>query len=488
MSGASLVWFRHDLRLDDQPALRGAVDRGAPVVPVFIWSPEEDGGWPEGSATRWWLHHSLAAFAGELERCGSRLIIRRGPALPALIALADETGARALFHNRRYEPSALLHDQAVTRGLHAAGLVVESFPGNVLFEPGTITTSTGTPYQVFTPFWRTLQARGEPVEPLLAPKAVSAPVAWPPSLPLDELALLPRIDWDAGLRATWRPGAAGGEIALRSFLEHAIDGYETRRDLCAEEGTSRLSPWLNRGDISPRSVWHRAQGTSSDGRRDHVTVDVEPFLRQLAWREFAQHLLYHFPMTPDQPLRSSFEDFPWRDDQQTLHAWQHGTTGYPLVDAGMRQLWQTGWMHNRVRMVVASFLVKDLLHPWQAGARWFWDTLVDANLANNTLGWQWCAGCGADAAPFFRIFNPTRQGTRFDPDGTYVSRWVPELARVPARWIHEPAKAPAGVLRDAIVRLGIDYPYPLVDHAAARKRALDALSRTQRQSRKKSDS
>lgn len=412
---ASIVWFRLDLRLADNPALNAAVQRGGPVIPVFIWAPEEEGNWPPGAASRWWLHHSLKSLATGL----GGLIIRRGPSLDALRQLVKETGATAVFWNRRYEPALIARDTKVKQALIADGLKVDSFNSALLFEPWEL-----KPYKVFTPFWRACLAKG-----VGGPRSVVATLGertrQSASLQLDELGLLPKPNWASNF--PWQPGEAGALQQLRRFKPAA---YRKNRDLPAIAGTSRLSPHLHFGEISPRQVWH--------------AVANEDYRRQLIWREFAHHLLYHFPYTPEKPLRLEFENFPWRKDAKALKAWQRGRTGFPLVDAGMRELWTTGWMHNRVRMVAASFLVKDLLIPWQEGARWFWDTLVDADLANNTLGWQWVAGCGADAAPFFRIFNPATQAEKFDPDGAYVRRWAKESVK------------------------------PIVDHATARNRALDA--------------
>jgi deoxyribodipyrimidine photo-lyase len=316
---------------------------------------------------------------------------------------------------------------------------------------------------------------GEPAEPQPAPTKLAASEKWPASLALGELRIEPRIPWDTGMRKSWSPGAAGAAREIERFLADGLEDYTTERDRPDHAGTSRLSPFLHFGEIGPRQVWYAVRRATRERHpRKHKEI-AEPFLRQLVWREFAHHLLYHYPNTVTEPLREEFAAFPWHEDPLGLRAWQRGATGYPYIDAGMRQLWTTGWMHNRVRMAVASFLVKDLLIPWQLGAQWFWDTLVDADLANNTLGWQWTAGCGADAAPFFRIFNPVGQGERFDPEGSYVRQWVPELAKLPGEWIHKPWEAPAGVLQAAGVELGETYPRPIVDHAAARKRALEAL-------------
>jgi deoxyribodipyrimidine photo-lyase len=444
------------------------------VIPCFIWSPDDDQPWPPGGASRWWLHQSLTQFQESLRRVGSRLILRSGPTVAALTSLIEETGATAVFWVRRYEPAARRLEEQVQRALQARGVATAAFSGVLLFEPEAIRTQTGKPYQVFSAFWRRCLREPEPEPTRPAPTRLPAPTRWPASVELAELRLEPTIDWAGGLRETWQPGEAGAHERLRRFLAAALRNYDTGRNRPDWEGTSRLSPHLHFGEISPRQVWTAVRQTAA---RSPTALDVERYLTELGWREFAHHLLFHLPHTPEQPLRQEFNRFPWVEDRALLRAWQRGRTGYPIVDAGMRQLWHTGWMHNRVRMIVASFLTKDLLLSWQHGAKWFWDTLVDADLANNTLGWQWTAGCGADAAPYFRIFNPVSQGKRFDPDGAYVRRWVPELARLPNRWIHRPWEAPASVLKQAAVTLGTTYPRPAVNHAAARARAREAFHR-----------
>ncbi len=355
-------------------------------------------------------------------------------------------------------------------GLTDDGVEAKSFNSGLLFEPWEIENQQGGPYKVFTPFWKACMKRPEPAEPVTVPARLAAPTSWPESEDLDNFALLPDINWDEEIRRFWQPGETGALQRLEEFLGEGVQNYAGDRDIPAKDATSRLSAHLHFGELSPRTVWHEtrhAPGPMGKGR--------EAFLREVGWREFGYHLLYHFPHTPGAPLRDEFKEFPWQHNDEMREAWQRGRTGYPIVDAGMRQLWRTGWMHNRVRMIVASFLVKDLRIAWQEGARWFWDTLVDADLANNTLGWQWAAGCGADAAPYFRVFNPALQAERFDPDGAYVRQWLPELDALPAKWIHKPGKAPDDVLEKAGVRLGETYPEPIVDHAKARERALAAF-------------
>jgi deoxyribodipyrimidine photo-lyase len=471
---AAIVWLRHDLRLADNPALQAACRRGEPIVPVFVWAPEEEGAWPPGSASRWWLHQSLAQVAEEFHVAGTQLVIRRGSSLAELERVAKATGANAIFWNRRYEPAAIARDQEIEEGLRAAGLEVESCNASLLYEPWTIHNKAGRPFRVFTPFWKTCLAAAEPAKPLPSQRRLTAPSRQPESVPLTALALEPTLNWTAGLRAAWKPGSAGAEAELKRFLRDALLTYPEGRNRPDLPSTSRLSPYLHFGEISPRQVWHAVKRFAESKSVSAGVWRDWQFLTELGWREFAHHLLFHFPHTPEQPLRPEFARFLGRKNPVWLHAWQRGQTGYPFVDAGMRELWATGWMHNRARMVAASFLVKNLLLPWQEGARWFWDTLVDADLANNTLGWQWTAGCGADAAPFFRIFNPVSQGEKFDPEGAYVRRWVPELARLPGAWIHHPWQAPPAALAAAGIKLGRTYPWPIVSHLVSRELALEA--------------
>ena len=474
----SIVWFRQDLRLADNPALLAALGRREPIFPVYIWTPEEEGRWPPGAASRWWLHQSLGQLDLSLRQLGSRLIIQRGPSLETLRALIDQTGSTSVFWNRRYEPAGIERDTHVKASLQKDGRVVESFNGSLLFEPWEVQTQKGQPFQVFTPFWKACLKNPEPAAPRLAPSRLPNPRYWPTSLKLTELNLEPTNDWTGGLRANWRPGEAGANEQLGQFLVKALSNYNEGRNRPDQVGTSRLSPHLHFGEISVHQVWSALRELTHTMETGQSAEALRVFASELGWREFAHHLLYHFPQTPQQPLRKEFSRFPWQPDRDTLLAWQRGRTGYPIVDAGMRELWNTGWMHNRVRMIVASFLVKDLLIPWQEGAAWFWDTLVDADLANNTLGWQWTAGCGADAAPFFRIFNPVTQGVKFDPNGDYVRHWVSELRGLSNEWVHEPWEAPSRILAGADIELGTSYPLPIVDHRAARARALEALQFT----------
>jgi deoxyribodipyrimidine photo-lyase len=475
MKERAIVWFRRDLRLADNPALSAAIDGGVDsIVPVYIHAPEELGDWAPGAAQRVWLNDSLTAFAEQLEALGSRLIIRRGPTDTALDTLIEESGASSVYWNRLYDPLTMARDKHVKQHLEAAGIETASFKANLLHEPWTVETQQGKPYKVFTPFWKAVKGR-----------SVGAPLAAPDTLPdvwsrigsesIDSLELRPSIAWDRGIRKTWTPGENGAHDRLEAFLDDAIAEYDTSRDHPDRHGTSYLSPHLHWGEIGPRQIVHRVEEWLDEHRGKTLRDHAESFISELGWREFAHHVLYHFPQTPEEPLDERFKAFPWSGDEEGLERWQQGQTGIPMVDAGMRELWETGYMHNRLRMTVASFLTKNLRVAWQHGERWFWDTLVDADLANNTLGWQWAAGCGADAAPFFRIFNPARQGERFDSTGDYVRRWVPELADLDKRHIHEPWKAPAKALDAAGVRLGDNYPAPIVDLKASRREALEAF-------------
>jgi deoxyribodipyrimidine photo-lyase len=475
----TLVWFRLDLRLADNPALSAAIKNGGPVVPVFIHAPEEEAPWQPGEASRWWLHESVEALCASLHKLGSRLVIRQGPALETLRSLIKEVGADAVAWNQRYEPAVSARDARVKEALRGDGRTVESYNAALLHEPWTLRNKSGRPFQVFTPFWKHCLAQPEPAVPLPKPREIPAPSRWPASLPLGTLGLKPEVDWAGGIRQSWQPGEAGAATSLRRFVVDAFDDYATHRNRPDVNGTSRLSPHLHFGELSPRQVWHGLKQTAKNRGLPVEQWRGSQFLAEVGWREFAHHLLHYFPHTPEEPLRTNFKKFPWRKNAAWLKAWQQGLTGYPIVDAGMRQLWATGWMHNRVRMIVASFLVKNLLITWREGAAWFWNTLVDADLAQNTLGWQWTAGCGADAAPYFRIFNPLRQGERFDPQGVYVRQWCPELSQLPDRWIHQPGNASAETLRAAGVELGYHYPQPIVSHTISREVALEAFARSQ---------
>jgi deoxyribodipyrimidine photo-lyase len=470
MSASSplIVLFRSDLRLADHPALAMAARSGRPVIPVFVFDEGNRHAMP-GAASRWWLHHSLDRLAEALAALGSRLILRRGNAARVLPQLVRETGAGGVLASRSHEP----RQRAVERLIADSGVGLKLFPGNHLFEPGTVLTQTGAPYRVFTPFHRACLEAPAPDAPIAAPAALAAPGLWPASDTLADWGLLPAApDWAGGLRESWTPGEAGAAHRLEAFLDRTAAGYADARDIPAGDGTSRLSPHLHFGEVSARQVWHAAIDHPDAGG-----AGIAAFLREVMWREFSCHLLHHFPEMTHRPLRREFEAFPWNHDDEALRAWQRGETGYPIVDAGMRQLWRTGWMHNRVRMIAASFLVKDLRLDWRLGAAWFLDTLVDADAANNSSGWQWVAGCGTDAAPYFRVFNPALQARKFDPEGRYVRRWIPELGNVPDPYVAEPWTMMPARRETMGLGLGQSYPDRIVDHVEARKRALAAFGR-----------
>ncbi|MDF3074573.1 MAG: deoxyribodipyrimidine photolyase [Alphaproteobacteria bacterium] len=475
MAPPNLLWFRQDLRLTDNPALRAAAAAG-PVIPVYILDDVSPGSWTMGGASRWWLHHSLAALDKALREKGSRLVLRRGNAADEIEKLVRETGAASVFWNRCYEPYAVKRDRDLKASLKAQGVAAASFNAALLFEPHEIVNRSGDPFKVFSSFWRACRAHGDPPAPIAAPMTIPVPADWPHSNALPDLQLLPtRPDWAGGLRKNWTPGESGALTRLRDFVHETIEDYAGARDVPGLQATSRLSPHLHFGEIGPRQIFHAVRFALQEMRSAALAKSGEKFLAELGWREFCHSLLFHNAMLPDGNLRPEFDRFPWQKSGANLRAWQRGLTGYPIVDAGMRQLWQTGWMHNRVRMVTASFLVKHLLLDWRQGEEWFWDTLVDADLANNAAGWQWVAGSGADASPFFRIFNPVLQGEKFDSSGVYVRIWVPELARLPDRLVHRPWEASPAALADAGVVLGTNYPYPVIEHDHARQRALRAF-------------
>ncbi len=470
----ALVWFRRDLRLTDNPALAAALASADAVVPVYVHAPAEEGAWAPGAASRWWLHRSLVALDASLRARGCPLVIRRGPAAQALAALAEETGAQAVHYCRLYEPALAARDAAVEQALADRSLHVEAHDGHLLFPPGSVLTNAGGPYKVFTPFWRACQALlDELAPPGAAPRTLPGPAGAFEGCTVEALGLPPQRPWDGGLRESWQPGETAALDALERFAAHAMDDYGAGRDRPDLPGTSRLSPHLHFGEVSPRQVLTAVRARAG-------SAGAAAFLREIGWREFAHHLLHHFPHTPDTPLDGRFARLAWRSNAAQLAAWQQGRTGYPIVDAGLRELWHTGWMHNRVRMIVASLLTKNLFMHWREGARWFWDTLVDADLANNTLGWQWVAGCGADASPYYRIFNPVLQAQKFDPDRAYIRRWVPEIAALPDRWVHRPWQAPQKVLAAAGLQLGRDYPAPIVDLGGSRADALQRFERLKR--------
>ncbi len=471
----AIVWLRRDLRLDDNPALMAAIDAGYAPVPVFVHAPEEEGSWAPGAASRVWLERSLRALDSSLRARGSRLLLRRGPSLDALRRLVEERGAEAVFWNRLYEPACIARDKDIKSALRSEGLRVESFNAALLAEPWTIATNEAQPYRVFTPYWRkTLTTLDSLPAPRAAPAQLSPPARSLGSEPIEALELLPPAHeprWDGGFWEHWEPGESGATELLDAFIDGAARGYKAERNFPDRIGTSRLSPHLHFGEISPRRILQRIRAETWPADQQ---PDIDHFVSELGWREFSHHLLFHYPHTAERNLNPRFDAFPWAEpDPLKLAAWQHGRTGVPIVDAGMRELWATGWMHNRVRMIVASFLTKNLRYHWRHGADWFWDTLVDADLPNNTQGWQWSAGTGADAAPYFRIFNPVSQAAKFDTAGRYIRQWLPELARLPDNALFAPWEQ-AEVSR----RLAPDYPrQPIVDLKASREAALSAYQR-----------
>jgi deoxyribodipyrimidine photo-lyase len=469
----AIVWFRNDLRLSDHAALHAALEGGRAVVPVFILDEAAAGAWAPGGASRWWLHHSLAALDLSLHAIGGSLVLRRGDGVSVLMELTRQTGAREVFTGGSAEPWARRLDVAARDALADIGVTLHRMRTMMLLQPDQVRTKAGGAFSVYTPFAAACRAGADPRPPLPAPTALPH-TDLPQSERLADWRLLPtRPDWASKFSAVWTPGEASAQARLETFLRESLEGYSAQRDMPAARGTSMLSPHLHFGELSAIQLWHAIAGQPTGMGR-------ETFIRELLWREFSIHLLWQHPDMPEQPLRQEFSNIPWRDDRAALRAWQRGETGIPIVDAGMRQLWQTGWMHNRVRMIVASLLVKHLLIPWQVGEAWFWDTLLDADLANNAASWQWVAGSGADAAPYFRIFNPVLQGRKFDAEGTYVRRFVPELAALDAVHIHAPWLAPDAALTKAGVRLGATYPWPIVDLAGGRTRALAAYEAAKR--------
>ncbi len=468
-----LLWFRRDLRLADNLALQAAVASKRPVIAVFILedAPPVRGA---GGAGLWWLDKSLAALAKALEARGSRLILRRGEAQAVLEALADETHAASVVWNRGYEPALDARDDALAEALQARGLEACGYEGKLLLDPEAVRTKTGGPYGVFTPFWRTASELIPQLSLQGAPKTIAAPKSWPRADKLADWSLHPsRPDWSKGF--DWTPGEAGAKASLEVFLTDKLKTYPHDRDRPAVDGSSRLSPHLAWGEITPRQLYCAVQARLA---AHGLESQAQKFLAELGWREFDYGLLVQQPALHREPFKRTLQGLKWRNSPADLEAWRQGRTGYPIVDAGMRQLWTLGWMHNRVRLITSSFLVKHLLIDWREGESWFWDCLVDADPANNPANWQWIAGTGADAQPFFRIFNPITQGEKFDSAGDYVRQWVPELAKADRRWIHAPWTASAAELAKAGVVLGRDYPQPIVPHEVARARALEALKAT----------
>lgn len=470
----SIVWFRNDLRVADNPALLAAAERGDPVICLYVL---ESGRRDIGGALKWWLNKSLTVLSQTIDALGGTLILRSGDPLSALQDIVESTGATTIFWNRRYEKHGVETDTAVKQHLKTEGLEAKSFKANVLFEPWEVEKKTGGYYKVYTPFKRACLSLGIDRPPLPAPKSILSPNTKISSDALGDWNLHPESpDWSASIAESWVVGEDGARDRLEAFLhEGGIVGYDADRNLPAKEGgTSCLSPHLAFGEISPYQIWAAASAPDLEA----PSRDQEKFLSEVLWREFSYALLYFNPDLRKRNFQRRFDTFPWGGNLDLLPSWQMGQTGYPMVDAGMRQLWRTGWMHNRVRMIVGSFLVKHLLLDWRHGEEWFWDTLVDADPANNAASWQWIAGSGADAAPYFRIFNPMTQGAKFDQKGAYIRKYVPELKDMPDKYLNAPWEAPEDVLKRAGVELGKTYPKPIVDHSVAREKALSAFSKT----------
>jgi deoxyribodipyrimidine photo-lyase len=473
MSTPIIYWYRNDLRLSDLRGMAHAAASGRPVLACYILDEVSQGAWRPGGASRWWLHQSLLSLSRDIEASGGRLYLARGEPAQILADLARQSGATDIYCCRQYEPWAAQLEERVYRKLATMDVSLKRFSGTLLWEPEIVANKAGTPFKVFTPFWRNCLTRDEPALPLGRPDKHTWYQGAGPGGALQDWQLIPsRPDWSQGWEEVWQPGEAGANAQLEAFLSHRVGDYGAGRDHPAQASTSLLSAHLHFGEISPARVFHRTR--EAIAVNPALAGDGEKFLSEVGWREFSHHLLFHFPHIPEKAFKVNFDAFPWVGSRDNLERWQQGLTGYPLVDAGMRELWATGYMHNRVRMLAASFLCKHLLIDWRAGQAWFWDTLVDADLANNACGWQWVAGSGADASPYFRIFNPVTQAQKFDRAGDYIKRWIPELSALPDRYIHQPWEAPEAILGQCGVRLGETYPLPLVDHRHARESALAA--------------
>ncbi len=477
----TLVWFRQDLRLADNPALSHAVASGR-VLAVYVLDTTNHSDTDNalshvaetglGSASAWWLHSSLVQLKQATE---GHLLVVSGDPRYEIPKIAKQYDCDGVAWNRCYHPWQTERDTEIKASLIQQSIEVNTFNGSLLWEPWTVLKKDGTPYKVFTPFYRKgCLASQEPRFPLPVPDNIEW-IETDSEYTVSDMKLLPTLSWGEGLAHQWQPGEEGAKQRLQVFLNGPLDSYHNDRNLPSITGTSMLSPHLHFGEISVNQIWYAAKG-AKHGNMDDPGLDC--YLSELGWREFSYYLLFHFPALPKQNFQQKFDRFPWLKDEHTLTAWQKGLTGYPIVDAGMRELYETGYMHNRVRMIVGSFLVKNLLLDWRHGERWFWDTLVDADLASNSASWQWIAGSGADAAPYFRIFNPITQGEKFDSEGDYVKRFCPELSKLPKKYIHKPFDAPSEILAHCGVELGDNYPKPIVDLKASRQRALDAFAKT----------
>lgn len=468
MNNSALVWFRQDLRLADNPALYHAATENEFIIPLYIF--DETLAWSMGRAQQWWLHHSLLSLQQQFNKLGLDLILRRGNSRLILLEICKKYNINHVYWNRCYEAAVMQQDQKINQQLITQGIAVNNYNSSLLHEPWEISNKQGDYFKVFTPFWNKCLAVATNIKLLPTPKLKQHPKIVSESL--SDWQLLPnKPNWAIGFSKIWQPGEINAQRQFQKFLSEHLEDYPEARDFPAKNATSKLSPYLHFGEISPRHIWHNLKLIEAHEAKS--SRSCEHFLRQLGWREFSYYLLYHFPHFADENFKSKFNHFSWSYNKKSLALWQQGQTGYPIVDAGMRELWHSGYMHNRVRMIVASFLTKHLLIDWRQGAKWFWNTLVDADLANNSMGWQWVAGSGADAAPYYRIFNPILQGEKFDAKGEYVRRWLPELSKLPNTYLHKPWKASKTILHDAGIYLDKNYPNPIVDHDVARLRALE---------------
>ena len=465
-----IFWFRQDLRIVDNPGLSKSLKSGK-VLPIYILDDTNSNDFAMGAASRWWLHNSLRELNKNLD---NKLSLYIGDPSEILESLSSRFNIKGIFWNRCYEPWRIERDKKIKSKFIEKDIIVETFNSALLWEPWEILKSDNTPYKVFTPYYRKGCLMSEPPrKPLSAPNLDTLFEDKENILQLDDLNLLPRIKWYKEMEKLWEPGEKGAHKKLESFLSDGLLGYKEGRNFPSKKNVSQLSAHMHFGEISPNQVWHRAKLKKD---LPGIEKDLDHFLSELGWREFSYNLLFHFPELPRENLQKKFDNFPWIENEILFDKWKKGLTGYPIVDAGMRELWQTGYMHNRVRMIVGSFLVKNLLLHWHKGEEWFWDCLIDADLASNSASWQWVAGSGADAAPYFRIFNPILQGKRFDPDGSYIKKFIPELEQLPSRYLFSPWEAPAEVLSEANIELGSDYPEPIVDLIKSRDRALEAFS------------
>ena len=473
--GTAIHWFRQDLRLSDNPALDSAAQYET-LIPIYILDEVNSGEFKMGAASKWWLHQSLTKLNESLD---GKLLVYQGNPHEILNKLIEEQEVSYVTWNRCYEPWRIDRDKEIKRNFEDKNVAVESFSASLLWEPWTISKDDGTPYRVFTPFYKKGCLNSE--EPRLPAGKVDLSNLYSEDLSSDsitDLNLLPTIKWYKSFEEEWNPGEIGAEQNLNSFLDSGLLNYKEGRNFPSQEFVSRLSPHLHFGEISPNEVWYRAK--TKEGISG-IDKSLAHFHSELGWREFSYYLLYHFPDLPNKNFQEKFDIFPWQENEEFLALWQKGNTGYPIVDAGMRELWQTGYMHNRLRMIVGSFLVKNLLIDWRFGERWFWDCLVDADLASNSASWQWVAGSGADAAPYFRIFNPITQGLKFDPEGEYTKKYVPELRDLPNKYLFSPWEAPENILADAGIELGKNYPKPMVDLKLSRETALEAFATTKKE-------